>query len=52
MLDGCADLPAMDVSMRPHEEDKAYRIKQDEDYYEPGMVINDCNLHDIWYKEN
>lgn len=46
-------LPAIDLALCPHEDDKAYYIERDENWYEPGMIINDdvhlhheyCNLN-------
>lgn len=43
-------LPAMDIVLSPHESDKDYNISQGEDWYEKGMVINDCMLHELFYK--
>ena len=37
-------LPAMDIVLRPHEG------KESENWYQEGMVINDCHLHDEWFK--
>ena len=49
LLDGASiELPAFNLSLRPHEEDKQFCIDNKEDYYEPGMVMNDdCHLHDL-----
>ena len=46
-----AALPAMDIVLRPHGDDKDFCIKENEDWYEPGMVINECHMHDEWYKK-
>jgi hypothetical protein len=43
-------LPGMDIVLRPHPDDKQYHIEEDSDYFEEGMIINDCVLHDQWYK--
>ena len=51
MVDGCSmDIPAIDMQMAPHPEDKAYFISQGENYYEPELLFNDCHLHDLWPK--
>lgn len=43
---------AIDLVMRPHEDDKQFCIDEDEDYVVDGQVINDdCHLHDLFYKE-
>lgn len=48
LLDGCKmELPSMDVVLRPHPEDKPYRISEGEDYYIDGQVINaEAMLHE------
>jgi hypothetical protein len=53
MIDGCqGDWPAMDLVMRPHPEDKAYNIENDECWVEDGMVINaDVMLHEFFYEK-
>lgn len=51
IFDGTSgDLPAMDIVLSPHESDKEYCIDNKENWYEPGMVINNCSLHEIFYK--
>lgn len=47
IFDGTSvDLPAMDIALAPHEDDKEYYIEHEEDWYEPGMIINDdVHLH-------
>jgi len=48
IFDGCTDLPAIDLVLRPHPEDKAFSIENGEDWVEDGMAINsDTSLHDI-----
>lgn len=52
LIDGCGmSLPAINLSLSPHKDDKDFSIKYGENYYQPGMVFNDCYLHDIWYKK-
>lgn len=48
LLDGCTmELPLMDVVLRPHPEDKAFRISEGGDYYVDGQVINaEVMLHE------
>lgn len=49
MLDGSSDLPAMDIILRPHPDDREYCLKGGENYFEDGMAINDdVMLHDMW----
>jgi len=46
------DFPAMDIVLSPHEDDKQYHIDNDEDWFEPGMVINDDGmLHEMYYEK-
>ena len=43
-------LPALDIVLRPHPDDKEYQKDQDEDWFEDGMVINDdVHLHDKYH---
>ena len=51
LLDGSTMvLPAMDLVLRPHPEDKEYRQTRDENWFENGMAINDdAMLHEEWY---
>ena len=44
-----ADLPAFDISPAPHPSDKQYYIDNDENWYEKGMIINECQMHEQWY---
>lgn len=46
LLDGATDLPAFDLVVRPHPDDKKYHIDLNENYFEDGMVINDCMMHE------
>lgn len=43
-------LPAMDISLAPHPDDKAYCQRTGENWFEPGQVINDCYLHEEYYR--
>jgi len=55
MLDGCAassGLPAFDLSPSPHPDDEAYYRKEGRNWWPTGTVLNDCHLHDLWYKPN
>lgn len=50
-LDGCSpSIPAMDLVLRPHADDKAFHEAEGQDYFEDGQVINDdCHLHDLLF---
>ena len=51
LFDGTsAALPAMDIVLRPHPEDKAFRESEGDNYFEDGQVINDCYLHELFHK--
>lgn len=51
LFDGTsAALPAMDLVLRPHPEDKAFCEADGNNYFEDGQVINDCYLHELFYK--
>jgi hypothetical protein len=51
MIDGAAELPAFDLVCRPHPDDEAFHKSEDEDWYPDGMVVNECMLHDLFYKK-
>ncbi len=40
---------ALDLVLSPHPDDKAFHIDEGENYFEPGMVINDAMLHEMFY---
>jgi hypothetical protein len=51
IFDGVSgDLPAFDIQVSPHPDDAEFRRSQGEDWYEPGMVINDYMLHELLYR--
>lgn len=52
MIDGCsAGLPAIDLVMRPHPDDKAFHQAEGDDWIEDGTVINaDVHMHDIYVR--
>ena len=50
IFDGTSSLPAFDLLVSPHEDDKQFNIDEGEDYYEPKMMINDCMLHELFCK--
>ncbi len=51
IIDGCTDLPAIDLSFSPHEDDKQYHIDNGDDYYPDGIIFNDdIMLHEILRK--
>ena len=52
-LDGeSMELPAFDVVLRPHPEDKDYHISEGKNWYEDGMIINEnYSLHDEFCKK-
>ncbi|WYC18346.1 hypothetical protein [Citrobacter phage vB_CfrS_K1M] len=52
IIDGTsAALPAFDLSVSPHPEDKDFLIGEGENYYKDKQVINDdCMLHELLFK--
>jgi hypothetical protein len=51
IFDGTSvDLPAMNISLYPHPDDMLFDQNNGENWYEPGMIINDCYLHEEYYK--
>lgn len=50
LLDGCSiGIPAIDLVIQPHEGDKDHNIRNGDNWFEPGTVIDD-GLHDHYYK--
>jgi hypothetical protein len=52
IFDGTSSLPAFDIVLSPHPDDKAFHQSEGENWYEPGMMINDCMLHELFYAED
>lgn len=53
MIDGrSGNMPAFDISPSPHPDDKEYLKKNGENWYEPGEVMNNCQLHDQYNAMN
>jgi hypothetical protein len=51
MLDGeSMDLPAMNISLSPHPDDKKYLKSIGENWFEPNMIINKCELHGMYIR--
>lgn len=49
-LDGKGFMPAFDLVLRPHPDDKLFHIGEGENYYVDGMAINsDCHMSSILY---
>lgn len=52
MLDGgSASLPSVDLCLSPHPTDKEYLTSIGEKHFEAGMIINNCQLHELWFKK-
>jgi hypothetical protein len=49
IFDGTTTLPAFDLVVRPHPDDKQFHINEGSDWYEDGMVVNDCMMHEEFY---
>ena len=41
-------LPAMDILLSPHPDDKEFRISEGDNWYEDRQHINDCYLHELY----
>jgi hypothetical protein len=51
IIDGTSSgLPRCNLTVQPHPNDKEYCRSQGENWYEPGMVINDVMLHEMYYR--
>lgn len=50
IFDGCSDLPAFDLVVRPHEDAKQYAIDNGDDYYEDGVGIECGGLARQFYR--
>lgn len=50
LFDGytCADLPAFDIRLSPHKDDKKFHVSRGERWFKKNMLINDCLMHDEW----
>lgn len=48
LLDGVALMPAFEVRLSPHPDDKQFHQDQGENWYEPGTEVTDGSLHDAW----
>lgn len=40
--------PALNISLSPHPDDMHFHQTEGSNWYEPGMVINDCMLHELF----
>lgn len=50
VIDGGSHLPAFDLVVRPHPDDKEFFLQLGEKYYEDGMNICDGELHSQFIK--
>ena len=42
-------LPAMDITLRPHSDDEEYCKLEGSNWWQDGMVFNECHLHELYY---
>ena len=42
-------MPAMDIRLAPHPDDKQFLINRNERWFKPGMLINNCAMHEEWH---
>lgn len=53
MLDGgSGDMPAFDIYPAPHPDDKEFHISNGENWHDPEVLMNDCQLHDEYNAMN
>ena len=45
------NLPALDIVLSPHPEDEQYHKDNGQNWFQAGMVINDCMLHEHWCRK-
>lgn len=50
LIDGMSSLPAFDLVLRPHDDDKKFNQNEGQDWYKDGMVINDVMLHELFVR--
>ena len=43
-------LPAMDITLSPHPLDKHFCRSDGKNWYEPGMIINICQMHELYFR--
>jgi hypothetical protein len=49
-LDGCnGDFPAFNLSPAPHSTDKDFYKKNNENWYDSNIIINEVSLHELWH---
>lgn len=51
MLDGAASLPSVNLCLSPHPTDKEYLTSIGEKHFESDMIINNCQLHELWFNK-
>jgi hypothetical protein len=52
LLDGCTNMPAFDLVLRPHPDDELFCKENNMDWFVDGMVINDdVALHELFCVE-
>lgn len=53
VFDGCSSLPAFDLVVRPHPDDKEFNQEEGENWYPDGVAINDdCHLKTLLYRKD
>lgn len=51
MIDGCSlDIPSYDIIPSPHADDEQYCRDNGENWYPTGVIINDCQLHEMFHQ--
>jgi hypothetical protein len=48
---GAGGLPAFDLVPSPHPDDEAWHRREGENWWPEGVVINECQLHELLWRE-
>lgn len=47
---GTGAMPAIDLIPSPHPSDEEFHRNEGSNWWPSGVVINECQLHDLWHK--
>lgn len=51
LLDGShCGIPGFDLYPSQHPDDKAYHAARGENWYDEDVLVNDCQLHELFYR--
>lgn len=49
IIDGTSCLPAFDLIVSPHPDDKQFNKREGNDWFPEKVIINDCYLHELLF---